>query len=264
MSAPAPIELAGFPGLVARGEDGRRPSPIVILHSAFADHRPYENYLRHFSDAGFDCFAISRRGRAGRPSSELENVRVADYCDDVHAVLDEIEGDPIVIGHSLGGVVAQKIAEAGRCRALVLLAAAPPWALAPGVHSTLALGSSMPAIMLGRPFRMSEAGAGRLMLNAVPASARPEIYRRFPQESGAVFRQLSLGLVRVEEAKVSCPVLYVRGGADRVISQRVARRIAERYRGELQEYSGHGHWVAEEPGWERPAKGILDWIETKL
>lgn len=263
MSTPAPVRVAGFMGLVARGGDRGKP-PIVVVHSAFADHRPYENYLRRFSEAGFDCYAISRRGRAGRPSSELEGVRVADYCDDVLAVLDEIDGEPIVVGHSLGGVIGQRVAEAGRCRMLVLVAAAPPWALAPSLHSTLALSSRMPAILLGRPFMISEAGASRLMLNAFPASDRRRVYARFPRESGAAFRELLTGRVRVDASKVKCPVFYVRGDADRVISERVGRRIAERYGGDYEEYAGHGHWFAEEPGWERPAAGILSWIESKL
>jgi len=257
MSAPEPVEVAGFRGLVARGGNGERP-PVVLVHSAFADHLPYENYLRLFSDAGFDCYAISRRGRAGRPSSVIDGVRVADYCDDVFAVLEEIGGDPIVVGHSLGGVIGQKVAEAERCRMLVLLAAAPPWALVSGAHATLALYSRMPAIVLGRPFMISEAGASRLLLNAMPASDRPNVYRRFPRESGAAFRELLTGRVRVDAAKVRCPVLYVRGDADRVISERVARRIAESYGGEYVEYAGHGHWLAEEPGWERPADRELD------
>ena len=263
MSGPEHVEVAGFRGLVARGGENQRP-PIVVLHSAFADHRPYENYLRHFSDAGFDCYAISRRGRAGRPSSELDRVRVADYADDVFAVLDEIGGDPILVAHSLGGVIGQKVAEAGRCRMLVLLAAAPPWALPPGVNSTLALSSRMPAILLGRPFMMSQPGASRLMLNAMPAGDRQAVYSRFPRESGAAFRELMLGRVRVDASKVRCPVLYVRGDADRLISERLGRRIAERYGGDYEEYPGRGHWLAEEPGWEQPAAGIVRWIEARL
>ncbi len=263
MSAPTPVEVAGFQGLVAHGENGQRP-PVVLVHSAFADHRPYEGYLRRFSDAGFTCYAISRRGRGARPSSELSGVTVADYSNDVLAVLDEIGGEPIVVGHSLGGVLGQKIAEAGRCRMLVLLAAAPPWMLPPGVHSTLALFSRMPAILLGRPFMMSEAGASRLMLNAVPAADREAVYRRFPHESGAAFRELMLGRVRIDASQVRCPVLYVRGDADRLISERLGRRIAGRYGGDYREYEGHGHWLAEEPGWERPADEILSWIEAKL
>lgn len=263
MTTPAPKEVAGFEGLVARGGDAGRP-PVLFVHSAFADHRLYENCLRQFSDAGFDCYAVSRRGRAGRPSSELDGATVADYCDDVFAVLEEIGGDPIVVGHSLGGVIGQKVAEEGRCRMLVLLAAAPPWALPPGVHSTLGLFSRMPAILLGRSFMITEAGASRLLLNAMPAPDRSDVYRRFPRESGTVFRQLLTGRVRVDAARINCPVLYVRGDADRVVSRRQGRRIAKRYGGDYIEHAGHGHWLVEEPGWERSAADILSWIEARL
>ncbi|MBA2523122.1 MAG: alpha/beta fold hydrolase, partial [Solirubrobacterales bacterium] len=221
-------------------------------------------YLRHFSAAGFDCYAISRRGRAGRPGTELENIRISDYCEDAEAVLAEIGGEPIVLGHSLGGVVAMKLAEEGRIRALVLVAAAAPWALPPGLHSTIALGPNMPAIMLGRPFMVSEAGAARLLLNGLPEPMRNEAYSRFPRESGAVFRQLLTGTAPVDDSKVRCPVLYVRGSDDRVVSGRVGRKVAQTFHGEFKEYQGFGHWFVEEPGWERPADDIVGWIDAKL
>lgn len=263
MSAPGAIEIAGFRGLQARGGDGNRP-PVVVLHSAFADHRPYASYLDRLSDAGFDSYAISRRGRAGRPDAELAGIGVSDYTDDAAAVLDELGSNPILIGHSLGGVVAQKLAEAGRCRMLVMLAAAPPWMLPPGVHSTLGLASGMPAILSGRPFMISEDGAARLLLNAVPADGRSAIYARFPRESGLAFRELLTGRVRVDSSKVACPVLYLRGDRDRVIGRRVARRIAESYGGDYLEHPGNGHWLVEEPGWQRQVDDIADWIEARL
>lgn len=253
------VDVAGFKGLVARGGDGSRPA-VVILHSAFADHQPYEKYVGHFGHAGFDCYAISRRGRAGRPESEIAGVTVADYVDDARAVIDEIGGDPIVIGHSLGGVVGQKLAAEGRCGMLVMLAAAPPWTLIPGFHSTVALTTRMPAILAGRPFMVSEAGAGRLLLNAVPKADRPAAYGRFPRESGKAFRELLTGRVRVDASRVTCPVLYVRGDADRVISGHTGRKIAAAYGGDYIEYTGMGHWLAEEPGWEKPAADIVKWI----
>ncbi len=263
MASPEPIEVAGFPGIVARGGLSGRP-PVVLLHSAFADHRPYEQYVARFAAAGFDCYAISRRGRAGRPASELDGVKVADYHDDAVAVLEELDGEPpIVIGHSLGGVVGQKLAEEGRCARLVLLAAAPPWLLVPGFHSTVALATRMPAILAGRPFMITEAGAARLLLNGVPAAQRAAIHARFPRESGATFRELLTGRVRVNASKVTCPVLYLHGDADRVISGRTGRHIAKSYGGDYLEYPGMGHWLAEEPGWEGPAGDIIDWINAK-
>ncbi len=263
MSAVEQIEIAGFPGLVARAGNGSRP-PIVLVHAAFTDHDVYEGYVGGLANAGFDTYAVSRRGRAGRSATELDGVGVADYVSDAAAVLDEIGGEPIVIGHSLGGVVGQKLAEAGRCRMLIMLAAAPPWMLPPGFHSTVALGSSMPSILLGRRFMIPRAGASRLLLNGMPEDEHSAIHARFPYESGLTFRELLMGMVHVDAAKVDCPVLYLRGEQDRVVGARVARKIAESYGGDYIEYPDAGHWLVQEESWQRQVDDIAGWIKARL
>ena len=126
MSEPTKIEIAGFPGLYAEGEGERQPLPLVFLHGMWAHHEFFHNYLRFFSKEGFDCYAISRRGRKGVPPTNAQGVRFQDYVDDTLSTLDVIGREPIVVGWSLGGLVAQKVAEAGRCRAAILVAPVNP------------------------------------------------------------------------------------------------------------------------------------------
>jgi non-heme chloroperoxidase len=79
-------------------------------------------------------------------------------------------------------------------------------------------------------------------------------------ESGLVLRELALG-VPVDRVKVRCPVLTLGGEADGVYPPRVVRAVARHYAGTCRVYPDFDHWIMDEPGWERPAHDIADWLD---
>lgn len=265
MSESRSIELAGFPGLVAEGDGERKPYPIVFLHGLWGHHEVFTTYLRFFSTAGFDCYAFSRRGRMGVLPEHARGVRFDDFVDDTLRVLDAIGREAIVVGWSLGGLIAQKIAEAGRCRAAVLVTP-----VAPRDVRVLPRRAALPMyfrhlhdLLLGRPFLISFRNAERTMLNCLPLDERRLAYETMVPDSGAVARQISIG-VKVDESKVSCPVFLVVGSEDNIAPARAARRTARKYNASFREYPDHSHWLPDEPGWEEIAQDIADWLEQNM
>ena len=84
---------------------------------------PYQSLLaRH----GYETHALNLRGHHGsRPVPDIGKVPIDAYVEDALQVARAV-GNPIIIGHSLGGLIAQEVAEHGACRALVLIGSAPP------------------------------------------------------------------------------------------------------------------------------------------
>ena len=259
-------EIAGFPALYAQGENSRRQTPIVFQHGLWGTDVQLAPYLRFFSSAGFDCYAACRRGRRGVPPERARGVRFADYVEDALSVLDAVHPEPIVIGWSLGGLVAQKIAEAGRCCAAVLVAP-----VAPGdIHFVPRLGS-FPTylrhsldILIGRSFALSKRNAVNLLMKGVKASERQRLYESLVPDSSRVTRDFALSGVAVDESKVRCPVLCVVGTDDNATPARSVRRVASKYGAELHEYPGRAHWLHEEPGFEEIAADVLRWLESNV
>lgn len=262
MAEPSPIELGGFPGIHADAEGERRPFPLVMLHGVLFDHHDFATYCRYFSSRGYECFAFARRGRAGLPPPDAGGVRLGDYLDDTVAVIEAIGLRPAIIGHSLGAVLAQKMAEQDRCRAIVLMAPTPPRGVAvrpPASALPFYLGA-VPAMLTGRPHVPRRAVVRRAAFGAMPESQVQNLYERMVPESGLVLRQVALGL-SVDRRKVRCPVLAVGGEADGVYPPRVVRAVATHYGGTCLVYPEHDHWIMDEPGWERPAGDIADWLD---
>lgn len=262
MLVPERIEIGGFPGLRASPRGAQERPVVLFLHGAFSHHDHFRNFLGFFSAAGFPCYAMSRRGRFGVPPADARGVRCEDYLEDTLRVVSALGSLPIIVGHSLGGLIAQKLAEAGRCRAAVLLMSAPPGVLTPQLRSVPALLPLIRDILRGAPLHPPATTFLRVALNRIPACEQQRLCRSFVAESGLVYRQMLLGDVRVDESKVRCPILCVGGSDDRIISRGLVRSMARKYKAELQEHARQAHWALEEPGWEDVAEGIASWLRT--
>lgn len=264
MAEPQPVRIAGFPGLYAPGEGVRRPYPLVLLHGMWGHHETFPTYLRFFSAAGFDSYAVSRRGRRGVPPEQARGVSWQDFLDDTRRTLDEIGREVIVLGWSLGGLIAQKLAEAGRCRAVVLVAPAVPRGVfvLPAPAAIPSMIRHLPDVILGRPFLPSFRNFVWTALNRIPKDERRQAYQGMVPDSGKVIRTLSFPAVAVDASRVHCPLLCIVGSNDNTIPPRAVRRVARKYGAELREYAQHGHWLTQEPGWETIAREVLAWLDT--
>ena len=105
--------------------------PLVFLHGAFADAWIWaERFLPWFAARGYAAYALSFRGHGGSAGAEdLHDFGAADYVDDALSLIRSFEDPPVVIGHSMGGYIAQKVVNRIDVSAYVLMASVPPTGL---------------------------------------------------------------------------------------------------------------------------------------
>lgn len=262
--------IAAFPGF--RGEpapSAPRRRSVVLLHGAFADHRSFGRWVERLAAAGHETWAPARRGRAGVGPEWAEGVTSDDYVDDTVAVLDALEhdgsidGPPILIGHSLGGLLAQRLAELGRASAVVLLASAPPEALTAQDIALPYFGPLMPTIMSGAPFVVPDEACSVLALNHVPESDRPAIHAQLTHESGLVYQALLTGAIAIDPRAVRVPVFVAGGEDDRIVAPSHVQHTAQYYGVEPRLYPNHGHWIIDEPGTDAVIDDVVDWLASE-
>ena len=248
--------------------------PILYVPGYFAGAWVFDKYLSFLAARGHPGYAVNLRGRGGsalRSGTLLGQVSIKDFIADAREVAQWIEareGRPIVIGHSMGGLIAQKIGEEGLARALVLLSPAPPrgisvlsWRL---VRRQLRY---LPALLRSRRVVPRFSDLNHLVLNRVPDAERPASFERFVADSGRAGRERSFGGVRVSADRLrehGCPVLVVTADDDRFIPPRVAERVAARYHAPVYITRGHGHLMLQEPGWEEGAAFVADWLAREV
>jgi non-heme chloroperoxidase len=247
----------------------QKKPPVVMIHGAFAGPWVWDGFAEKFRAAGYAVHAPWLRHH-DKPSASLGQTGLGDYADDLALFLDGLTEAPILVGHSMGGLLAQMLACRRNVQAAILLAPSAPWGVPP---STLLEIASAQAMLLNVGFwnsvlKPDEHIAGRHALDRLAPAEREAVWARFVPESGrAVFQVIHWGLdmtraSEVDAGRIACPLLVLAGGEDRVNPPATVERVAALYgsRAAYEKFSGMSHWLPGEPGWEKVAGRALNWL----
>jgi pimeloyl-ACP methyl ester carboxylesterase len=120
-------------------------TPVVLIHGATAGPWIMSNFSGYFEQKGFYCHTPAYRYHDGPPSDDntsalLAGTSIADYIEDIAGFVESLDTARILVGHSLGGVVAQKLAARGLPRAIILLNGSVNRGVLPATDQERALG----------------------------------------------------------------------------------------------------------------------------
>ncbi|MGD0191594.1 MAG: alpha/beta hydrolase [Rhizomicrobium sp.] len=250
--------------------------PVVMIHGAFCGGWAFDGWRAAFEAQGYRVHTPSlRHHECGMsPPAVLGTTSMLDYADDLDRRLDELGEAPVLVGHSLGGLLAQMLAARRPLRALVLLSPSAPWGMSPSTPfefmsaQALYLAGNFWSTVLKPHHWIAAANA----LDLLPEHERDFVFARFVPESGlATFETMQWMFdmkraTHVEARAVTCPILCFAGARDRVNPPATVRRLARRYggRARYEELPNHSHWIIGEPGWQNVANGTLMWLDRVL
>jgi pimeloyl-ACP methyl ester carboxylesterase len=238
----------------------------VLVHGLWAAAWILESWLEPAADRGWDAWAPNLRGREGsRPVEDVGHIGMEDFAADLRDVLEHV-GPSIVVGYSMGGLVAQMVATDAETRdlvrGLVLMCSVPPRGIVALSGSVLrASVRYVPAMMAGRAFRPTRAESDAMMMNDLPVAERERWFPRFILDAGRAARQMATG-VATARAPLDAPVLVVSAEHDHISPPPVQRPLVRRYGAEHLPVAGRAHLIAIEPGWEAVESAILDRVEA--
>lgn len=238
-----------------------RGPAVLFVHGILVDWQVWTEWLPFFAERGLPAYALSLRGHGASGSvPKLGEVSMDDYIDDVTTVARYI-GRPAVVGHSMGGLLAQCVAERGVVQSATLITPAPPRGIIL-FSPKLAVNQIkyLPALMLNRPIVADLEELREIAMNMAPADIQRRALAQIVPESGRAMRQLSITGVPVDASKVRCPVRAFAAERDLFVPPKTVAKIAKRYHAPLTTIPGHGHIVIQEPGWESLATSVADWI----
>jgi alpha-beta hydrolase superfamily lysophospholipase len=251
-------------------------APVLMVHGMCCTGDVWSHFRTFFEARGARVFTPTLRPEArvsilGKPKRALSELGFADYARDLEREtlrIAELTGvRPVVIGHSMGGLLAQVLAERNLVEAAVFISPTAPAGVQDRVTrlfwSAISLSNKLGIAPWAIKSRRSL--VERTVLNALPAAERAAAYDAFVYESGRAFNDL--GNWPVDETRIRVPVLTVAATRDRLVPAKLVRRTARKYAavgGEFREYRAHGHWLYAEPGWEQPAADIFTWLEAVL
>jgi non-heme chloroperoxidase len=245
-----------------------RSTPLLFLHGAFAAAWCWdEHFLQYFADHGYASHALSFSGHGASPGRErLDSFGIDDYVRDAATVAEMLPAPPVLIGHSMGGMVAQKYLESHEAAGVVLMASVPPqglWAAA------LGLAFRKPGLMndLNRLL-----GGARVALDTLRAAmfAQPVAtedlarwYKRMQPESHRAIWDMTLFNLPLKSRMRLPPLLVLGAEHDALIPPSQVEMTARHYGVEAEIFEGMGHGLMLERSWRQVAERILGWLEAE-
>ena len=250
-----------------------RPSrpPMLMVHGIMGGGWYFAKWLRFFAARGHPAYALNLRGHHGsRPVDDFGRVSIMDYVTDVSDVSYSIRerhlgASPILVGHSMGGLVMQKAAESLAPAALVLLSSVPPRGI-PLVSWPLFRRElkHVPEMMLSRSVIANPRDVAALFLNRVDPPDVTSFVERWTPASGRVGREITFGCIAVDAKRVAAPVLAVAGADDVAIPPRIQRKVARKYGAAFRVYERNAHFLIWESGWDVIATDVAAWMDETL
>lgn len=247
-----------------------------MIHGMWGRPWCWDNYRNFFERNGYRCITPTLRVHDTPPElpphPDLGSLSLLDYAEDLEREVLQFEKPLVIMGHSMGGLLAQIVGSRVRTKALVLLTPAAPagiFSIRPSVLRTF-FGIMTKWGFWKRPTRLTFSEAVYAMMHLLPEHERRRVYKRLVHESGRAAFEIGFWLLdprraaRVDESQITCPVLVVAGAEDRITPAVVVRKIAEKYEkiSTYREFPNHAHWVLGEPGWQEIATHVHNWLRS--
>lgn len=234
-------------------------TPILMVHGSSHGWWAWKVWQPYFAAAGWPTYALSFRNHYGSdpvPEAEYLSLDLEAYVDDVRAVLDWLGAPAALFGHSLGGIVVQKAAEAYAAKALALVASIGP--------SQIGVQRPGPPPPIDRPVMPSkEEAKARWLHDPWPETRFNDFYACLSPESPGVLAWSGTGRTEVNPAKIDCPILCVGGADDRSYVPK-ARDLAAVYGADWFEQPDAGHDMMLESPAVDVAQRVNHWLTSRL
>lgn len=247
---------------------------LIFVHGMFQNPVSWENWIAYFSRKGFNCVAPAWPLHAGDPRSlrsdppaELGDLTFADVIESMEAEVERFDR-PVMIGHSVGGLLTQVFLDRGLIAGGVAISPVAPngmidldWGF---IKNSAVIANPLkgdaPVPMDARTFHSSFANtlSEDDALHAFEATAT--------HDSRNVLRGCMGAHGKVDVDAPHGPLLLIAGEEDEIVPAHLVERNFKAYTDvhsvtELARFAGRSHFICNEPGWQEVAEAAHSFLE---
>jgi alpha-beta hydrolase superfamily lysophospholipase len=264
---------------------GHMTTPTVLfIHGLWLHSTSWSPWQEHFAAAGYETLAPEWPGtpdtvEAARADPDAAaNQGIDDVTTHYAKLIEGLETPPILIGHSFGGMIAEKLLGMDLAAGAVAIDAAQIKGVLPlplsALHATLPVFKN-PA-NLHRAVSLTADEFRYSFGNAVSAEESQQLYDRWtiPSPGKPLFEAAASNFSLHSPAKVDTdnegrgPLLLVMGGKDHTVPEVITKATAKQYRHssavtDLLEFADRGHSLTVDSGWREVADASLAWLKKQ-
>ncbi len=249
---------------------------VVFIHGLFMSYNSWDHWVEYFGGKGYNAIAIPYPGRdksveqlrAEHPNPEVGEQTFDAMVEHHEKVIRGLDEAPIIIGHSLGGLVTQLMLNRGLGAAGVAIDSAPPQGVISMEWSFIR--SSWPLLnpfnLPSKPYMMPFEGFQYAFANGLSLDEQKKGYEQVVPESIRLARGSLTSASAIDFKKQHVPLLMIAGENDHLIPASLNRTNFKRYEAskpsvtELKEFAGRNHFLVGAKGWQEIADYILEWV----
>ena len=215
-----------------------------------------------------ECYAFSFRGHGKSPTDRpINKLRIRHYVEDLKTVIDNIGKSPIIIAHSMGGLVTQKYLEEHDCAGAVLMASVPlsgVLRISTKINLTRAYG--LPSILSANLYRLvntKNKAKWALFSDDIPERLLKNYTSQLGKESFRAFLDMLFPSVKINP-QLKAPMLVLAGDRDQLFTINENKKTAQGYNASLQIIKEMAHDMMLEKNHSKAAEAIMAWIEKNF
>ncbi len=248
---------------------------VVFIHGLFLNNKSWAEWETFFKEKGYTTYAPAYPNHEGTPSELRKNapdslgyVTFTDVVNKMEAFIKTLREKPIIVGHSMGGLVAQKLIEKDLAEAAVIISSAPPKGII-----TFKFSFAKSNLGLLNPFKgnsihyPTKKWFHYAFTNTLSREESDSIFGRYVvPESRNIPRETLKKAGKIHFKKPHAPMLFISGKEDHIIPASLNKKNFKRYKDEksVREYKtfeGRDHFITGEDGWEEVANYVYNWIK---
>lgn len=245
-----------------------QPTPLLFVHGAYVAAWCWDEYfLPWFAERGWSAYAVSLSGHGNsRHREHLDSYSLDSYVRDVAEVAARLPAPPVLIGHSMGGMVVQKYLEQYDAPAAVLMSSVPPQGL---MSSAIGMMFNRPNLLgdLNRIMSGHDVDINSLREALFYQPVAEHDLRRYYQlsqpESHRAIWDMTLFNLPQPGRMHQVPMLILGSTHDALIPPDQVRLTATTYGRQAEIFDEMGHGLMLDRGWDKVAGRVADWLQER-
>lgn len=260
--------------------DDRPGDTIVLIHGLWMTALSWEHWVERYQQQGYRVIAESWPGMEGdigqvrADTSKYESLGVTEVADYYAQIVEGLATQPIIMGHSFGGLITQLLLDRGLGRAGVAIDSAPIKGVLALPASTLRTG--FPALKNPkndhRAVTLTPEEFHYAFTNTLTDEESLKVYERYavPGPGRPLFQAAFANFNPHAATEVDfhnderAPLLIIAGGEDHVSPDAINRSEAKHQSKSAavtayKEFPGRSHYTLGQDGWEDVADFALRW-----
>lgn len=253
---------------------------IVLIHGLWMTALSWERWIRRYQARGYRVLAPHWPGmsleiselRRGPP--QIANLGITEIADHYDELIRQLGQAPVIIGHSVGGLIVQLLLDRGLGAAGVSIDGAPAKGIASPPFPMLKLGLRALRNPAGQPtaIPLTPRQFHHTFANTLSQQQATAAHERYHAPGpGRTIRQVSFASLAPHAATLvdfgrerRAPLLLIASGKDHLFPATITRSSFKRYRRSpavtgYKEFPQRSHYTIGEPGWEQVADYALRW-----